>query len=369
MDWAKRMVLGLAVAANVGALARGASAATLLFHTTLDDPSAVTAPAVGSGVGALISTQPANDFVAGYDANGLRCDAIGESVRYPQTDGSVRNVETERGTVEFWYRPFYDHDDNLKYTIFGTGDWLSPGSLHFGKHNHTNQNGLFLIFFDASGTFHQNNVLVGDYGWNQNDWVLVRLTWDFTVAAGEQNLHLYLNQLEVPIVGDGAQPASSGPLAMPAESTSSRLYIGCRDQQGTIPASGVYDEVRTWDEALPPLLSGSGGAGGAGGAGGGGGMGDAGSSTGAAASGGADGSAGSAGHGTGGIAGSGLVGPSGTSPEPPADESTGGCNVSAISIGCDQASLLALAIAICLRRRRTRAGAPGGCRLGRNLER
>ena len=224
-----------------------------MLYTTLDNQSAVTSPQTGSGSGAIISTVPLNDFVAARVGSGLHADAIGERVVYRQTDGQTQNVELDRGTIEFWYRPAYNNNDNNKYTIVGTGNWLStggssPGAIHLGKHNSSNNNGIFLIFYDANNVRWEHDVAVTDYSWRAGDWLLIRLTWDFGVAAGQQDLHLYINGNELRLTGQVAR----GPQPVPAERQDQFIYIGSRDLGGVIIPNGLYDEVRIWDRAVPP---------------------------------------------------------------------------------------------------------------------
>ncbi|MGQ0767449.1 MAG: LamG-like jellyroll fold domain-containing protein [Gemmatimonadota bacterium] len=222
-----------------------------ILYSTLDGPADVAAPTIGSGSGALITTLPANDFVSARVVNGLRTDAAGEHATFRQIDGGLQNIELERGTMEFWYRPAYDHNDNGKYDIAGTGRWLSPGAWHLGKHNHTNQNAIFLILYDGSGTRFEHNVPVANYSWKAGDWVHVRVTWDFNVAAGTPNLRLYLNGNELALTGEVAR----GPRAMPAENPLETVYIGSRGAgtaSTSIIARGDYDELRVWNRVVPP---------------------------------------------------------------------------------------------------------------------
>jgi hypothetical protein len=209
-------------------------------------------PALGSGASAVVSTSPLNDFVPARIGNGLRADAIGERIEYRQVGGSTQNVELDYGTIEFWYRPSYDHNDNLKYTIVGTGNWIgtsvSPGSIHLGKHNNSNANAIFLIFYDANGVRWEHDVAATSYSWRAGDWLLVRFTWDFSVPAGRQNLHLYLNGVELPLTGQ----VSRGPQPVPAEKASEMIYIGSRDLTGNIIPNGIYDEFRIWNRVIPP---------------------------------------------------------------------------------------------------------------------
>jgi len=223
-----------------------------IFHSTLDDLQALTTPLVGAGAGAEVNTSPPNDFVAAMAGNGVNTDAVGERVLIPQTDGTQQNVELDKGTIEFWYRPGYDHDDGVKYTIAGTGNWFTPGSWHFGQHNASNNGELFVIYFNAQAQITQNNVVFTDYSWSAGQWILIRITWDWTVAPGVQNLHLYFDGQEVPFTQTANGPVSTGVRSTGAESNTSYVYLGSRDLTGNIGSLGVYDEVRIWDVVYPP---------------------------------------------------------------------------------------------------------------------
>jgi len=230
--------------------------AELLYYTTLDDAASVSSPAKGSGAGSMLQTTPANDFVAARVGGGLRTDVVNERLGIPQRNGSVRNIDLERGTIEFWYRPSYDHDDDLKYSIVGTGSWGVPppnGPIHFGKHNLSNDNAIFVIFYRANGVRAELNVEANQYQWSSGQWILLRLTWDFTVPAGVPNIHLYMDGEELPLTGDCSQTCDlTGPQGVPDESPSDFIYVGSRDQTGAIGPAGVYDEFRIWNVAIPP---------------------------------------------------------------------------------------------------------------------
>lgn len=232
------------------AVSPAATLPTPLLQTTLDDISAVMHPKYGIGTHASISTSPSNNFVPGHRANGLLANASGERALYPQADQGVQNVELDRGTMDFWYRPNYDHNNNVKYTIAGTGSWHHPvpNGLHFGKHNASNQNQLFLLYFDPNGARQEANVPATDYSWKAGTWQHITITWDFTVAPGVQNLHIYLNDVDLPLSGT----VTRGPRTMPAESSNEFLYIGARDPQGTIIANGVYDQFRVFNRVIAP---------------------------------------------------------------------------------------------------------------------
>ncbi len=74
------------------------------------------------------------------------------------------------------------------------------------------------------------------------------MTWDFSTAVGERNLHLYINGQELPLTGQ----VSTGQHTLPSESAASRIHVGAGDLSGVIPAGGVYDEVGIWDRVLLP---------------------------------------------------------------------------------------------------------------------
>ncbi len=221
-----------------------------LLQTTLDDVNSVMRPKYGVGTHATITTSPANNFVVAHVAKGLLAHASGERILYPQVENGVQNVELDKGTMDFWYRPNYDSNNNVKYTIAGTGSWHHPvpNGLHFGKHNASNQNQLFLLYFDPDGTRQEANVKATDYSWKAGTWQRITITWDFTVAPGVQNLHIYLNAVELPLSGT----VMRGPRTMVSESSNEFIYIGARDPHGNIIANGTYDQFRIFDRVMKP---------------------------------------------------------------------------------------------------------------------
>jgi hypothetical protein len=76
--------------------------------------------------------------------------------------------------------------------------------------------------------------LSANYSWRAGDWLRVKITWDFNVPAGEQNVHLYLNGAELPLT----HQVSRGPQLVPAERASEMIYIGSRG-----PSTGIISNV------------------------------------------------------------------------------------------------------------------------------
>ena len=342
------------------------AAAAPLLSSSLDNAAAVSSPSVGTGKGSQVITAPKNDFVSGKSGSALRLDATNERLLFPQTDGSIKNVELDQGTMTFWYQPDHNPSKNIKTTIAGTGPWASPGTVHFGKHNQSNQNGLYLQVWDGGAGPAENYVAPADYTWKAGQWLHVRITWDFKVAAGQQNIHLYLDGKEIPLT-----IKSTGPKSTSAESASKFLYLGARDGSGSsIVPAGLFDQLDVFDTVVPPNTTGTGGSGGAGGVGATGGGTAAGGTAGAAGSAGAGtagqggnaasgGTAGS-GAGAGGVGGSGpgiggasagSAGAAGSNTSGSDSGDDGGCSVSGRRGGAGGLLLLAV-LGVAVRRRR-----------------
>ena len=225
----------------------------LLFYSTLDSLASLTSPSTGTGSGASVVTTPANDFVTGQTGSGLQIDTASEYGRIQQTNGSTQNIELDKGTVDFWYKPNYAHTDGIRYALFTIGDMSIAGTsrILLTKGAASNANALQVLVWNGSGVNQGGNFTVAstDYSFTPGVWVNMRLTWDFTVASGVRNTHLYINSQE-PTTSGG----TTGPVSMGAESTSNYVYIGNRatNSSGGDYANGVIDEFKIYDSALTP---------------------------------------------------------------------------------------------------------------------
>ncbi|MGE0788118.1 MAG: LamG-like jellyroll fold domain-containing protein [Sandaracinaceae bacterium] len=245
--------------AGAGGVDGGSEVAVLLLYSSLDDANAVTHPAVGTGVGATLSSTPGDDFAAGHVGGGILSDDPDDFARFAETDGVHANVELTRGTMELWFLPSYDHDDDQKYVLVATGSWPGPGIVTLVKQNGSNGNALELVFdeLDAAGcapapptcSRRENRVASSDYAWRAGEWVLIRFTWDWTVPDGTRNVHIYIDGAEVPLI---AGLATTGPAVVPDERADDYVWIGNRAPSGGFRAGGVIDEVRVWDRPLAP---------------------------------------------------------------------------------------------------------------------
>jgi len=218
-----------------------------LLNSTLDDLAALQNPTRGTGVGATVNTTPVNDFVSAQIGNGIRIDASNEMAQFLQISGGVQNVELDQGTIDFWYRPNSVHTDGVFRPLVSVGPWATPGSIHIIKQNSFNSNGLGVQFRDAAGNVWETDVPDTGYNFTPGTFVNVRATWDFTVAAGVRNIHVYLNGVEAPMLF-----MTTGPRTMPAESATRSIYIGNRGDASGFFGNGVFDALTIYPTAIPP---------------------------------------------------------------------------------------------------------------------
>ncbi len=214
-----------------------------LFWTTLDDAEAISNPRVGNGTDASFATIPAGDFAAGTRCDGLRIDENGEHLEFTQ----LGNVDWSRGTLEFAYLPDADHTDDLDHMLFTASNFGVRGGLVIRKAGAANANGLQVLYIDDTGALAGELEIASDeYAFRAGEWVLLRFTWDFTVAAGAENVQVYI---------DGARPSytpTRGPVAMPTASAGESFRIGVRNESDEWFAGGVIDEVMIWGEPRTP---------------------------------------------------------------------------------------------------------------------
>jgi hypothetical protein len=225
----------------------GRPAAATLLHTTLEDPAAITAPAVGVG-GA--STLPIGDFVPARVGNGARflpqaqpCHVL-QYVSFPATNGSAQNVELDRGELEFWYRPNYNagYGDAGHTLIYIGADGYNPPYLHLVEGDE-----LSLSLVEADWTV---NSTAGDWNaplWNAGEWVHLRASWD--AADPTDSLRLYVNDNRV----DNSRVA--GGWSLGPETADQRIFVGSRDTCGSFIADGIIDELIIRDAPQPPAAA------------------------------------------------------------------------------------------------------------------
>lgn len=213
----------------------------VLLWTTLNDAAAVVEPVVGDSTEASVSVAATSDFVSTPWGGGFAVDAAGDWVRYRQVAG-VANIEFDRGTIEFWYRPDYDHVDGMLHRLFSTHESVS------GIRARKNANGRFVVLLvDQRGVEHITAVDPSDYGWSAGQWVLVRTTWE-TGSDGSQAVRVYFDGDEVRrYVSIAGADVTMGP-----EEVGGWLYLGARSDTASEVANGIIDEFYVYDEVRVP---------------------------------------------------------------------------------------------------------------------
>ena len=248
----KRFLVGISLFLSILLFSESVFALALL-NTTLDNPSAVTNPLSGTGVGSSVSTNPGNDFTSALYGNGIRLDATSEYVRFVQKNG-VQNIELDKGTMDFWYLPAYSSTDGLRHAIISVGNFPSAGSMRIYKDNNVggNSNSLGFVFVNSTGKYLGAYVTQNFYSWTSGQWVHIRATWDFTVASGIQNMHLYIDGTERQY---GFAGPKKGSTQMPTEDPLKYIYVG--HQPGSVlgATNGIVDEFVILDRAEPPSVA------------------------------------------------------------------------------------------------------------------
>src|SRR5262245_19858560 len=173
------------------------AAPTVLLYSPLEDNFSVTQPTVGSGQGASLKTNPVNDFPAGKVGRGVRIDAKNEFVRFPSIVGTTQNVELDSGTIEFWYKPNYNHNDEFNHNILRIGIDGKAGMIDLHKRAPSKASDLEITFRDATNTRRSTLVSGSSYSWRASTWVHVQMTWNTRLLGDTQVARLYLNGVEL----------------------------------------------------------------------------------------------------------------------------------------------------------------------------
>ena len=223
----------------------GLGNAGLLLHSGLDDAASTMTPIVGNGSGEW-SMSPADDFVAALIDGGVNLDAPDEYVRFPQATGDGANIDLSMGTIDFCFRPNYDHLDSQNHAIFGTGDLGSGGGLRIRKAAGDNGNAFQVIAIDTSMNFNEFNGSPNDYAFLPGEWYRVTVSWDFTVGQGEANIRVWIDGQELVDAG-----GPTGPTTMPTANQAGHIYVGSVDETGW-GGDAVFDDFKLYDAALVP---------------------------------------------------------------------------------------------------------------------
>ena len=227
------LVRNVGYVADVKPLSRASFAQDLLWHSTLQDAAAVTAPDVGTGGQVIGSVSfPTARYGAGASVPG-----IGSYVTARVTDGAsllTGNFDKAKGAVEFWYKPDWASNDFVAHEIAGL---FSAASNYFIFQKNVANNLEFRIF--ASSITSNCSVAAGTL-WVANQWVHLRIEWDDTAALGSQQA-IFFNGANLNCVP--TFDYNSGNLVLGANRD---FIFGDADNTDGENGTGVFDEVHIY---------------------------------------------------------------------------------------------------------------------------
>jgi hypothetical protein len=166
--------------ADVKPVSRAFFAKDVLWHSTLQVALAVTtnvdigSPGVSNGV----------SYVAARYGQGANITANNQYISFPVTDGSgalTGNLGTNKGAVEFWYRPSWNHNDFLQHDLGGV---YVDANTHSLFQKLANNDLRFRL--RSAGISYDCTVPAGNYGWRALDWVHLRFEWDDSPFVGPE---------------------------------------------------------------------------------------------------------------------------------------------------------------------------------------
>ncbi|MGD8897286.1 MAG: LamG domain-containing protein, partial [Acidobacteriota bacterium] len=222
--------------ADVKPVSRAPFADDLLWHSTLENAAAVTSPDVGTGGAVGGTASPAT----GRYGQGYLFDAIGEQV----TATSSGDFDFNRGAVEFWFKPSYDHGDNVNHRLWGYR--VADDFQFIAQKAATNGLRFRILNGPLAADLIVYQVSSADYSWRAGDWVHLRFTWDKDSVLGGQ-LRIFMNGVELTTSNNGST-YTPNPADWPDGGT---LRIGS-DTNGNSPASGVIDEFHVYSRPVAP---------------------------------------------------------------------------------------------------------------------
>lgn len=199
------------------------------FYTTLDGSTAILKPSSGVGPGAGNGT-----FTGGKCASALNVKDVGHYLQFP----ALGNLDTGRGTLDFWMLPDHSPKDGKAHTFL-----YVAGRFNVVK----GDTGSFSVGVnDATGGTQVTHVKVDYVPYVAASWVRVTVTWDF--SRKDQHVRVYFDQVEVPKY----LAASAGPHAMEPVTSGDTLSIGARSSTSSEVAGAVLDDVKLYDAVVFP---------------------------------------------------------------------------------------------------------------------
>ncbi|EKD29060.1 MAG: hypothetical protein ACD_79C00091G0001, partial [uncultured bacterium] len=208
--------------------------AHVIFHSRLNGDWDVTGPQKGVA-GTVEGT---TDFTRVVRHNGARFDADGEYVSIP-----TANLNKDKGTIEFFYKPTYAWNDGVSHVLFGyKGAVLDANDYVFEK---TAANTLYFAICDNAGTEHSITFnLSADFGWLQNGVMHLRVVFDDAKGL----MKLFFNGTEkTPDVSTNLADWSANRLV-----NANNFAIGNDAQDTTAEATGIIDDFYIYNDVILP---------------------------------------------------------------------------------------------------------------------
>jgi hypothetical protein len=177
-------------------------------------------------------TQSGGSFVAGRYGKGFESNADADDLNVSVTEGT--DFEKEKGTVEFWYQPYYDHNDGSAHYLF---------NFNYDTNNRMvvmKSTGNDLQFnYKQGGTSVWYNIDSADYSWKAYDWINIRVEWDDSEPTETQQ-RIYINGVE-PTHTDSGTNMNGASMTSP-----NTLLVGNYTVSSNDEADGIIDEFKVY---------------------------------------------------------------------------------------------------------------------------
>lgn len=210
------------------------------YHSTLDDLESLTNPVTGQGTGALVSTDPINDFVDSECQAGLRINAGGEHFTIPEKADAVENIDYRRGSLGFFFVSSFDAADNKRHVFFSTVNKSGPSGFLFEK---SESNELRFVVTPTSGAAFPARVAAGSFTFSAGERVHLLVSWEFGLGNGLAPVKIYLDGNQLDILGTPLN------ITMRGSDAGSQLRFGSLEAPNTF-AGGVFDDLRIYSAPI-----------------------------------------------------------------------------------------------------------------------
>ncbi|MCG2701994.1 hypothetical protein L6273_02500, partial [Candidatus Parcubacteria bacterium] len=200
----------------------------LLWYSTLDDIESISNPNIGNTYS--IKTLSATDIVTAKYGNGLKVTSSNDYFEIRDT----ASFNGTNGSMEFWFKPNWDHTDDTGHRLFEISNYTDNDSLSLTK---VDSSGSYRLIINGNqGADNYFNLIVesGNYQLSSGLWAHFRITWDANAPAGE-TLRLFIN---------GTEPIHSSNDDFKNTFDADPIRIFFYGNNKTDHADGTYDEIK-----------------------------------------------------------------------------------------------------------------------------